>query len=340
MILYIFSKNNAYIANDINMLEPLHTVKVLPFTDEAIKLPFYFILQFFQLLFYAPKTSHYFCNLGGYHSLLPVLFGRIFHKKVYVQCGGADAVNMPELHYGYFRKRFLRESTIYSFINCDRILAVSPSMIKEEYKYSNTVPQLQGLRNLIPYLETPIQIIPKGYNNEQWRDLGSHRPTQSFMTIVTGIYNKHQATIHGIDLLLQLAEETPSATYTIIGDSRFKSTLPNVKIIGNLPAEKLLKEFNKHRFYLQLSMADGFPDALAEAMLCGCIPIGTAVGAIPEIIGDTGYILERKDTGLLLKLVTTAMDSNLEALRILAPFRIRTHFNNDDRKKALIALFN
>jgi len=340
MILYTFSKNTAYIAKDIQMLEALHPVKAIPFTDEAIKLPFYFILQFFQLLYYVPTTSHYFCNLGGYHSLLPVMFGRTFNKKVYVQCGGVDAVNMPQLHYGNYRKRLLRESTIYSFKNCTRILPVSLSLINEEYNYSSIVPQLQGLRNLIPYLETPIQVIPKGFDNTFWTDLGTHRPAQSFLTIATGISYRNRAIVKGIDLLLQLAEETPSATFTIIGDSRFKTALPNVKVIGELPAEKLLEEFNKHQFYLQLSMAEGFPDALAEAMLCGCIPIGSAVGPIPEIIGDTGFVLEKKDTNLLLLLVEKAIASNVEALRILAPFRIKTHFNYEDRKKALLALFN
>lgn len=339
MIIYTFPIYTPHIAKDVQMLESFHQVKALSFTNDPIRLPFYFILQFFQLLIYAPKTSHYLCYLSGYHSLLPVMFGRTLGKKVYIQCGGTDAMHMPEINYGNYRKRLLRDSTLYSFKNCTKIIPVAKALIQQDYKYSSLISPHQGLKNLIPYLETPIEVIHKGYDSQFWKDSGSHRPENSFITVAKGISRERKAMIMGMDLLQQLAEAKPEASFTVIGDPMYSSPLPNIKIIGELSPEKLLKEYNKHQFYLQLSMSECFPDDLAEAMLCGCIPIGTSVGAIPEIIGDAGFILEKKDTTLLLKMVERLKRSNLQALRILASFRIRTYYNLEDRKKALVALF-
>ena len=339
MIIYTYPIETAFINRDVEMLSPYYKVKTLEFTNDPIKLPFYFVLQFFQLIFYLPKTTHYLCFFGGYHSLLPVMIARTFRKKVYIQCGGTDAMNMPEINYGNYRKRWLRESTVYSFKNCTKILPVAASLIKHEYKYSTLISPYQGLMNLIPYLETPMQVIHNGFDSGFWKDRGTHRPPHSYITVATGISKKNRAMIKGIDLILQLAEAYPSYTFTLVGDPEFQTPFPNIKVLGKLPAEKLLDEFNSHEFYLQLSMSEGFPNALAEAMLCGCIPIGSAVGAIPEIISDTGFILERKDTALLFNIIETAKRANLPALRILAPFRIKTHYNYEDRKNALVALF-
>lgn len=339
MIIYTYPIETAFIKRDVEMLSPHFKVKTLEFTHDPIRLPFYFILQFFQLLFYAPKTSHYLCFFSGYHSLLPVMFGKTLGKKVFIQCGGTDAMNMPEINYGNYRKRWLRESTIYSFKNCTKILPVAQALVQQDYKYSSLISPSQGLRNLIPYLETPIEVIHNGFDSNFWKDQGTHRPENSFITVATGISKANRAMIKGMDLLQQLAEAMPEANFTVIGDPSYHTSIPNIKILGKLPPEKLLEEYNNHKFYLQLSMSEGFPNALAEAMLSGCIPFGSAVGAIPEIIGDAGFILEKKDTSLLIKLVETSKKSNLPALRILAPFRIKTHFNYEDRKNALVELF-
>ena len=46
-------------------------------------------------------------------------------------------------------------------------------------------------------------------------------------------------------------------------------------------------------------MSEGFPNALCEAMLSGCIPIVSNVGAMPKIVKETGYLLLKKDIYLL-----------------------------------------
>src|SRR5690606_23316727 len=114
------------------------------------------ILQFFQLLYFLPKTSHYLCFFGGYHSVLPTFIGKLFRIPVFIQCGGTDAMNMPEINYGNFRKKWLRKATVYSFKNCSKILPVAESLIRQDYTYDHNISSKQGLLNLIPDLQTPF----------------------------------------------------------------------------------------------------------------------------------------------------------------------------------------
>ena len=95
MILYTFPVRTAFINRDLEMIRPVAEIKPMEFTQSPIKLPFYFILQFFQLLWFLPRTSQYLCFFGGYHSVLPVWFEKVFGKKVSIQAGGTDCINMP-----------------------------------------------------------------------------------------------------------------------------------------------------------------------------------------------------------------------------------------------------
>lgn len=321
------------------MLKPYFTIKKLPFTNDPVRLPFYFIAQFFQLLFFLPKTSFYLCFFGGYHSVLPTFFGKLFHKKVFIQCGGTDAMNMPEINYGNFRKKWLKKATVYSFKNCTKIIPVTEALIQQEYFYDSNISAKQGLLNLIPDLQTPIQVIHNGFDSDFWKDEKEAKLPFTFITVATGTARKNRAAVKGLDLVLKMAEEFPHYQFTLIGDINFKSFLPNIKIIGNTGRRQLRDMFLQHQFYLQLSTSEGFPNALAEAMLCGCIPIGSAVGAIPDVIGKTGFILQQKDPEKLKRLFETLDLHDLDHLRIEASDQIRKNFGYAKRQKALLALF-
>jgi glycosyltransferase involved in cell wall biosynthesis len=75
-----------------------------------------------------------------------------------------------------------------------------------------------------------------------------------------------------------------------------------VTVAGKIEYHKLVELYNRHEFYLQLSVAEGFPNTLCEAMLCGCIPIGSNVFSIPKIIGDTGFVLKHRNMDELKRL--------------------------------------
>ncbi|GAB2484572.1 glycosyltransferase [Algoriphagus taiwanensis] len=336
MILYTFPVRTAFIDRDLEMILPVAEIKPLEFTQSPVKLPFFFILQFIQLLWYLPKTSQYLCFFGGYHSVLPVWFGKVFGKKCTIQAGGADCINMPEIGYGNFRKKWLRKATVYSFKNCSLILPVAEALVKQDYSYDPQINSKQGLLNLIPNLKIPIQVIPNGFNTDFWKDLKKIRKPLSFISVATGTSNPSRAIVKGYDLIEQLAALHPDWIFTLVGDSSYSSSNLNVTVLGKMKPTELLDLYNSHQFYLQLSTSEGFPNALGEAMASGCIPIGSAVGAIPEIIGDSGVILTKKNLHVLDSAIQEFAEQDLNSFSQNASQRIHTLFNFEKRKKAIL----
>lgn len=335
MIIYTFPIHTAFIDRDLQMIRPVSEIKPLEFTQSPGKLPFYFILQFFQLLWFLPRTSQYLCFFGGYHSVLPVWFGKVFGKKCTIQAGGTDCMNMPEIGYGNFRKKWLRIATVYSFKNCALILPVAEALVQQNYTYDPQINPKQGLHNLIPDLKTPIQVIPNGFDTDFWKDLGKKRKSFSFISVASGTSNPSRAIVKGYDLIEELAKKHADWSFTLVGDSSYFSPNGNVTVLGKMDPSKLLELYNSHQFYLQLSTSEGFPNALGEAMACGCVPIGSAVGAIPEIIGDTGMILAHKS----LEILEDQLQQILIKPKELNPspsVRIQQFFTFSSRRKRIL----
>ncbi|MCC5938715.1 MAG: glycosyltransferase family 4 protein [Lunatimonas sp.] len=340
MLVYIAPIKTAFIQRDLEMLKEHTRIKFLTFTDNPLLLPAYFLIQFIQLIVILPATNRYLCFFGGYHTVIPVILGKLFRKKVIIQCGGTDAMHLPHINYGNYRKKWLRWATVFSFRNCSLIVPVSEALVSSEYRYDSKVPALQGLRNLIPGLKTPIQVVYNGFDTNFWNDPGNDKVPFSFVTVATGISMPNRAYVKGIDLILKLAQNYKQYHFTLVGDATFSVDMPNVIVKPKLSPTELRDIYHQHQFYLQLSASEGFPNALAESMLCGCIPLGSQVGEIPHIIDDTGFLLQRKDFHQLCAIVEGLKDKDLPGLRKKARNRIIEHFPYELRKEKLLQLIS
>ena len=68
---------------------------------------------------------------------------------------------------------------------------------------------------------------------------------------------------------------------------------PNVVADGWMGRDALRDLYRRAKVYCQFTMHEGLPNAVCEAMLCGCIPLGTQVNGIPTAIGDAGFLVDR-----------------------------------------------
>jgi glycosyltransferase involved in cell wall biosynthesis len=103
--------------------------------------------------------------------------------------------------------------------------------------------------------------------------------------------------------------------FTIIGlseeyyDNLSKLNLPNVTLLKKISYDELILEYCRAKVFAQISMFEGMPSTLCEAMLCECIPVGSNVNGIPKIIGETGFIVNKRDLNELISQLYEALNS-------------------------------
>lgn len=314
-ILMVYVGFATFVKRDIRILETKYNVEKYHFnTSKKYLLPFAFVKQFFKLVVCTKKYKKIVVQSSGYVSFLPVLFGRLFKVPVIIIAIGTDCAKLPEINYGAHTKFILAWFTRFSFRKASLILPVHKSLEKSIYTYIPVKFKQQGIRSFVNKITTPIIEMVNGYEVEKWILLDKNRQKSSFLTVTfalneVGYYRK------GIDMILFLAKSFPKHQFTIVGEVYLKEACPkNVQLIPNIPQSELVEIYNSHQYYLQLSMFEGFPNALCEAMLCGCIPIGSNVAGIPDIIGKEGYILKEKKESELVKIINNLSNNRIKPI--------------------------
>jgi glycosyltransferase involved in cell wall biosynthesis len=76
-------------------------------------------------------------------------------------------------------------------------------------------------------------------------------------------------------------------------------------------------------------MSDNFPVSLLEAMAAGCAIVTTSAGGCPEVVGDTGLVVEPGDVGALRQALTDLIrqPARAEELGRRAAERVRDLFS-------------
>lgn len=338
-ILHIFQSFSSFVKKDNEYLSlEFNTIPLKFQVSPKWRLPIEFIKQIIQLIYHF-RAKVIVIQFAGFHSVLPVVWGRITGKSIIIICGGNDCHNFPSIRYGNYSRYFLRIATSFSLNNCTLILPKHESLWYSDYNYDTSQPNKQGIRVFNPKIKTPYKVITNGYNPEFWRSTNTNRKPKSFITVSGNLHLPYQNELKGIDLVLYAAKLLPEYTFTIAGsesDNIKSDSLTNVQTIGQSSPETLRSLFSSHQYYLQLSLAEGFPNSLCEAMLCGCTPIGSNVFSIPEIIEDSGYILNKRDPALLIQLLKD-MDSHSNKLKNPRE-RILENYQDHKRKDKLLAV--
>jgi glycosyltransferase involved in cell wall biosynthesis len=78
----------------------------------------------------------------------------------------------------------------------------------------------------------------------------------------------------------------------------------NVVLLGPLDRETKIAFLRKCEVYVQPSRFEGFGLAIAEAMGSGACIVTCAVGAVPEVVGDTGIYVQPGSSSELAKALT------------------------------------
>lgn len=337
-IMYLTTVNSTFIQRDVEMLkednEVFHLWRKM---SSDIRGALNFITFHFQFLCSFWKYDIIMSRFVGYHTLIPFCISTIFRKKTVAILGGTGCHLFPEINYGSLRRRPLSVFTYYSIKIADLLLPVHESLILHKYSYLNTKYKNQGIFGLRPKLnQKKYKVIHNGFNSNEFVDLGMKRESKSFITIVSDL-NSVNYKLKGIDLIVELAKNRPDLKFYIIGSVNYKFDYSsNITFLGRMGQKDLVYALNTKQFYIQVSIAEGFPNALCESMLCGCIPIGSDVFSIPEIIDDTGIVLKSRDSFKLSSEIDVLLNKDLEKLRENVRKRIIGNYSLNLRKSEFV----
>jgi glycosyltransferase involved in cell wall biosynthesis len=334
-LLYIYPSRSTFVIKDLKSLSLEYDVVELLFAPKAKwRLPLLWLGLFFRLLL-ERNYRYIVCQFGGYQSLIPALFKRFFGKKLVIVVGGFDAVSIPSIGYGGFQNKWMSRALSFSYKNADVIIPVHRSLIKSEQSYCSEVPKYQGIQHFIENLKTPFVEIPNGYDHQKWPLTNHNLRDRVCITVAGGLEEERRFILKGIDLIAEVAALLPDFKFIVIGGSK-TTELNNLVYLPEVKNTELSEYYNSAMIYLQLSLSEGFPNALCEAMLCGCIPVVSAVAAMPDIVGQEGYILQSKNVlelkSILERIPNEYSVEKMEAVRN----RIESLYTEEARAKKLL----
>ena len=286
-ILYWDVGKSSFVLKDLNILNT--EFKVFDYTFKAknnFLIVIEFTKQFFITVYRAFSCDIVICQFSGYHSLIPLFVFKLFKKKRIIVAGGTDCVAFPSIKYGNFQKKYLKWFTKKSFQLSNFILPVDETLIQYDYTYQNSDLKKQGYRTFIEHLSAIDKVIYNGYDYNLFKILDSPRKHKSFLTVGANLNTPFGPKLKGIDLIIEVSKLFKDYTFAIVGGKGLnENDVPeNIILLDNIPNAELPILYNQYEFYMQLSMSEGFPNSLCEAMLCGCIPIVSKVGAMPKLL--------------------------------------------------------
>ncbi|MEO6694908.1 MAG: glycosyltransferase family 4 protein [Ignavibacteria bacterium] len=345
-----FSTNAGFILNDIDLLNEKYDVVVYTSgIKKNLSIIFSLLHQFFYIIFHLRKIKLFYIWFGDYHSFIPILLGKIFAKKSVIAIGGYDATNIPEIDCGAFNNKGLKKK-IRSFMlrfslkNADKLLVVDDSLIENINNYiysdiSGKKPLKDGILNFIPELKDKIIVVYTGFDENVFRRNESVQK-ENFVLSVGYSPNENEFRRKGFDMLIEAAKIMKDTEFVLIGlnEDQIKklsdSDLPNVKLISFVNMDELRGFYNRAKVFAQLSLFEGQPNSLCEAMMYECIPVGSDVNGIPRVIGDTGYIVYKKDLSEIVTKLAEALKSPV-TLGKSGRKRITENFSLNKRKEKI-----
>jgi glycosyltransferase involved in cell wall biosynthesis len=158
-----------------------------------------------------------------------------------------------------------------------------------------------------------IDCLSTGYDSNYWK----RKDEKEDIVLTVGSVDKLVVKRKGFEVFVKAARHIPNAKFVLVGKhidnsvEYLKSIAPpNVEFTGFVSDEDLLKWYQKVKVYCQLSRYEGLPNALCEAMLCECVPVGTNYCGIPTAIGDTGFYVPYGDPKATAGAIREALNSD------------------------------
>ena len=262
---------------------------------------------------------------ASWHSFLPMLYARLLGKPSILVIGGYDIAKIPEIGYGHQcggLKKWVSRAT----------MRMARFLITNSH-FSQTEANL-NTGSFHRHLHVVYHGIP-----DQFGELTA-KPREC-MALTVGSVNMSTLSRKGIESFVRAAALLPHVHFVVAGrcndDSieRLRSlATANVEFTGWLDDPTLREYYLRCSVYVQVSRHEGFSMSTAEAMLAGCVPVVTAVGALPEVVGNCGVYCPSQEPASVAVAIRQALESTEEA-RHNARERVLTNFQPNVRADSI-----
>lgn len=257
---------------------------------------------------------------ADYHAAVMVFWARFLGRKSVVFIGGYDAVHYPEFAYGIYQSPLRRFCGVYALNHTDLIIANHKALLSSDNLYYKPKGHPEGIYRLIPSLKTKALVVHNCITTPP-PDAFSQARNKCVLTV--GSTPRLQDFINkGFDLMLKAAANYTDWTFIFVGiDAKWNEQLEsayqlssyhNLKIYHTIEHAEVLALMNDADIYAQPSISEGMPNALLEAMLYGCKPLGSNVAGIPTLIGNWGKIILHRNPGELIDALEELMSLKVD----------------------------
>jgi glycosyltransferase involved in cell wall biosynthesis len=272
----------------------------------------------------------FFCWFATMSAALLVLVGRVLGKPTLIVIGGIDVASLPEINYGAFVNPARARIGRFALKHASRLLVVDPSLTADITRRVG-----RELDN--------VRYVPTGYDFNVFKPAGAK---ERGVLTVAWCPDATRLRLKGIDTFVETARRLPGLQFWVVGIESTarrhleRAGLPkNLTVVGPLPHRQLIAYYQRAAVYCQLSMREGLPNALCEAMLCGCVPVGTNRGGIPTAIGRTGLYVDYGDPTATARAIVRALATS-NRFRTAARQRIIKSFPLKVRQDRLLAIIS
>jgi glycosyltransferase involved in cell wall biosynthesis len=167
-----------------------------------------------------------------------------------------------------------------------------------------TVPS-EALARALP---VPALVVPNVVDTELFHPDGEHEPLR---LLSAGLFYEAKA----LDLLIDAVARVPDVRLDLVGDGDSRPELErlarrlgaDVTFHGILPKPELAELMRRADLYVSASRYENNPVSLLEALASGLPLVATAVGGVPEIVGDDGLLAPPGEPAALAERIEQAL---------------------------------
>ena len=166
------------------------------------------------------------------------------------------------------------------------------------------------------------QIIANSYNDSHFKIFPGISRSKDFVFVGRLVSDK--GALLAIKALFQLINEQPNGveaheySLTIVGDGPENASLhkmvkelqleANVEFAGSLTGHQLAMCLNRHKYMLVPSLwEEPFGIVALEGIACGCIPIVSDGGGLPDAVGNAGVTFKKGNVSDLARIIKSVI---------------------------------